>query len=97
MQIMLPKEKSSESYSILLYPPFLKFLNQLGMEISFNNQLQQIEEGSSVQQLLDRLIGTDQKGIAIAVNQNIVPRTTWGSHTLRAQDKVLVIKATQGG
>ena len=67
------------------------------MEIYFNNQLQQVEEQSSVLTLLDRLVGDKQKGIAVAVNQSIVPRTEWENRILQQHDKILVIKATQGG
>jgi sulfur carrier protein len=67
------------------------------MEIYFNDQLQQVEEQSSVRTLLDHIVGEKQKGIAVAVNQSIVPRTEWENRILQQYDKILVIKATQGG
>jgi sulfur carrier protein len=67
------------------------------MEIIFNNISQQIEERSSIQHVLNTLIGEKQKGIAVAVNQTVIPKTEWLNYILQNNDKVLVIKATQGG
>ena len=67
------------------------------MEITFKNQTQQIKEQSSVQIIINDLIGEKQKGIAVAVNETVVPKAKWNIYLLQPDDKVLVIKATQGG
>jgi len=67
------------------------------MEIILNNHPQQIQEHTSVQIILDNLIGKKQKGIAVAVNETVVPQAQWNSYILKKNDSVLVIKATQGG
>jgi sulfur carrier protein len=69
------------------------------MEISINDQLRKIETpGSlSVQKLLDIEIPLKQKGIAVALNNAVVPRKEWETCILSPNDKVLIIKATQGG
>ena len=67
------------------------------MEITLNNLAQQVPEKTSVQSVLNGLIGDKQKGIAVAVNQAVVPKAQWDSYVLQDNDKVLVIKATQGG
>ena len=67
------------------------------MEITFNGQKHQVEEQTSVQTALNKWIGDKQKGIAVAVNETIVPKTQWESYIRQPDDKVLVIKATQGG
>lgn len=67
------------------------------MEITFNNNKQEIQEQASVQIIINNLIGDKQKGIAVAVNETVVPRTKWDSYVLQPNDKILVIKATQGG
>ena len=36
-------------------------------------------------------------GIAIAVNQHMVPRTEWDSYALSEGDNILIIKAVCGG
>ena len=67
------------------------------MEILFNNHTQQVTEQATVQTILDQLIGGAQKGIAVAVNNAVVPKAKWCSYQLQPADAVLVIKATQGG
>ena len=67
------------------------------MEITFNTHPKQIQEQSSVQIIINDLIGEKQKGIAVAVNETVVPKAQWDSYELQPSDKVLVIKATQGG
>jgi sulfur carrier protein len=36
-------------------------------------------------------------GVAVAVNDTVVPRAAWPVHALADGDRVLVIQATQGG
>lgn len=36
-------------------------------------------------------------GIAVAVNQRMVPRTEWDSYALKEGDSILIIKAVCGG
>ena len=67
------------------------------MEITFNNRSQQILEQSSIRTILNDLIGEKQKGIAVAVNETVISKTKWDNYVLQPDDKVLVIKATQGG
>jgi sulfur carrier protein len=40
---------------------------------------------------------SDRKGIAAAVNGEVVPRAAWATRMLEEQDRVIVIRATQGG
>ena len=37
------------------------------------------------------------KGIAIAVNEVVIPKSQWDTFVLKEKDKVLIIKASQGG
>ena len=67
------------------------------MEIIFNNTSHQIDDSATVSHLLQQLLCGKQKGIAVAVNQTIIPKTKWNDVTLKQHDNVLVIKATQGG
>lgn len=67
------------------------------MTIYVNNQLREIDTQSSIDTLLSSLSITTQKGIAIAVNDNVVPRNEWDHFQLKEADKITLIKATQGG
>jgi sulfur carrier protein len=67
------------------------------MEITFNNHVKKIEVETSIQNVVNNWIGEKQKGIAVAVNETVVPKTQWDKYILQPNDTVLVIKATQGG
>lgn len=66
------------------------------MEISVNQQHYQLKEPCSVEQMLS-LVNAPAKGIAVAVNQTIIAKSDWPLHVLRQGDRVMLIKATQGG
>jgi len=40
---------------------------------------------------------SEAKGIAVAVNNSVKPRNNWPAYTLQPNDKITVIRATQGG
>jgi sulfur carrier protein len=67
------------------------------MEISINQQRTEIPDHFSVEQLLSLLFEDSRKGIAVAINQAIVPKTEWSIRILHPEDKITLIKATQGG
>ena len=67
------------------------------MEIQLNNQSKEIASCTSIQQLLDEVVGQKQKGIAVAVNNTVVPKAVWVNHMLQANDNIFIIKAAQGG
>lgn len=48
-------------------------------------------------QLLAELGLSANQGVAVAINDAIVPRSTWLTHCVAAGDQLLVIQATQGG
>ncbi|MDH7446059.1 sulfur carrier protein ThiS [Aquimarina sp. 2201CG14-23] len=66
------------------------------MIININNQTYSISENCSVKKLLKQLdIVTN--GIAIAINNEIVPRENWNHKVVREHDIITIIQATQGG
>lgn len=67
------------------------------MEIKLNNQIKVFPEQCSIQQLLDEVIPEKQKGIAVALNNSVIPKINWQIQFLKQNDEVLIIKATQGG
>lgn len=68
------------------------------MEININNQIKNISEQCSLQQLIESASGGgSQKGIAVAINNSVIPKTDWQKYFLKQNDDVLIIKATQGG
>jgi sulfur carrier protein len=48
--------------------------------------------------LLDELgLGRDARGVAVAVDGEVVPRSEWGERTLADGSRVEVVDAIQGG
>lgn len=39
----------------------------------------------------------DKKGIAVALNQSVIPKSEWEQTSIKENDNILVITATQGG
>ncbi|MES2813022.1 MAG: sulfur carrier protein ThiS [Bacteroidota bacterium] len=68
------------------------------MELKINNQLKQFESDNlSVQALLDIEFPNKQNGIALAINNTVIPKTEWATHFPKITDDILIITATQGG
>lgn len=68
------------------------------MELKINNQIKQFEQNvPNVQALLDLEIPLKQNGIAIAINNTVIPKANWNSHPIQETDEILIISATQGG
>lgn len=40
---------------------------------------------------------SEQKGLAVAVNDEVVPKAQWKTFSLRENDQILIITAAQGG
>ena len=66
------------------------------MEIKIND-LEVNLEGDRVIDLFNEKHLDEQKGIAIAVNQSVIPKKDWANHKLKANDSILVIKPIHGG
>ncbi|WP_419869542.1 sulfur carrier protein ThiS [Chryseobacterium sp. CT-SW4] len=47
--------------------------------------------------LMTMEIPQQKKGIAVAVNNHIIPRSSWAETMLKNKDSILIITATQGG
>ena len=64
--------------------------------ITVNGEERLVEPGSTVASLLDAL-GTERRGVAVAVDGEVVPRGQWGRVRLREGQQVEVLHAVQGG
>lgn len=68
------------------------------MELKINNQTKQFTADSlTVQALLDLEIPEKQNGIALAINNTVIPKSDWNSYFIQETDDILIISATQGG
>ncbi len=68
------------------------------MELKINNQTKYFAtDNLTVQALLDLEIPEKQNGIALAINNTVIPKSHWNSHLIKETDDILIISATQGG
>ena len=66
------------------------------MKVFVNDKEQVLDDEISVAQMLSKT-GSNTKGIAVAVNNFVIPKSQWIFFHLKENDKVIIIKATQGG
>lgn len=66
------------------------------IDITVNSKKHSVQENTSVVTLLEELI-VSSDGIAIAINQEIISREDWQITTVKNNDTILIIQATQGG
>ena len=67
------------------------------MDIIVNGETHSFKDQSSIVEMLQQLEVLSPKGIAIAVNDSVVPKVEWASRTLVSKDQITIIRATQGG
>lgn len=66
------------------------------MHILLNDEHVECENGLHIAALLSQL-DRDRPGIALAVNQQILPRAQWAQHTLQEGDALLLFQVIAGG
>jgi len=66
------------------------------MRVTVNGRDRSFETSVSVDGLVSSLIAA-RKGVAVAVNGTVVPRSQWTSTALADGDSVEVLTAAQGG
>ena len=67
------------------------------IEVSINQKNYALPEAGTLADVLPLLEIRQADGIAIALNEEVIPKGEWGARVLQAQDRVFVIRATQGG
>lgn len=68
------------------------------MELIINHQTKFFDEiPGSLAELMHSEAPQKTKGIAVALNNHVVPRAQWPDTPLQDRDTILIITATQGG
>ena len=66
--------------------------------ITLNGERAELDAGASIAALLARLgVREDGRGVAVAVDGEVVPRGAWRTFTLAPDARVEVLSAMQGG
>jgi sulfur carrier protein len=98
---MPAQEKVTDAPHLLFSP--LKYLFLIlsflicGMIVSVNNQQQDLPEHATVLQALQSMQVQSFNGVAVAVNNTIVKKENWSTHSLQPNDSLVLIRASQGG
>lgn len=66
------------------------------IEVSVNSERKTIDSGKSLAELLGDW-GFECQRVAVAVNEDFVPRSTYADVSLQAGDRVDVVAPVQGG
>ncbi|SIS49383.1 sulfur carrier protein ThiS [Zobellia uliginosa] len=64
--------------------------------INMNQQRLQVGAKTTIYQFLQQ-IDSSVSGVAVAINDQVVPRSHWETRSLQDDDTVLIIQAAQGG
>jgi len=66
------------------------------MKVQVNNKETELQSQSSIEQMALSM-DLPSAGVAIAVNNKMVPRTEWDQFILNENDQIVIIKAACGG
>jgi sulfur carrier protein len=72
-------------------------MDDIAATIRINGRDQPLTAPTLAALLAQMDIAPDQRGIAIALNGAVVPRTRWGGTHLAAGDAVEIVRVLQGG
>ena len=67
------------------------------MNVFLNNQQHFLERKKKLSVFFTELKIDSSKGIAIAVNDSVIPKSEWENFILNDNDKITLIRATAGG
>ncbi|MFP3596265.1 sulfur carrier protein ThiS [Chryseobacterium sp. SIMBA_029] len=68
------------------------------MELTINHTTKTFDQlPENLEALMAMEVPERKKGIAVAVNNSIVPQPSWPDTLLKNKDSILIITATQGG
>ncbi len=67
------------------------------MRIHLNDTPRELPAPATLATLARELGLAERRGVAVALNDAVVPRASWPATALSEGDRVLVIQATQGG
>lgn len=65
------------------------------MKVKINNSEVDVQATTVAQLAAERQL--PEKGVAVAINNEMVPRTEWDSHAVKEGDDIVILKAFCGG
>jgi sulfur carrier protein len=71
-------------------------VSAVGITITVNGEEHFVEPGSTVASLLDAL-GTERRGVAVAIDGEVVSRSAWEGRELGGGEHVEILSIARGG
>ena len=68
------------------------------MKIKINGEEKVFENELSLKELVENELNSrEPKGVAVAINYNIVPKQKWSETKVKENDEIEIVQAVQGG
>jgi sulfur carrier protein len=67
------------------------------LEIRVNGRRAPVAAATIAELLAEQSVEMGQRGIAVALNGSVVPRSAWGETALSPGDSIEIVRAMQGG
>jgi sulfur carrier protein len=68
------------------------------VKVTLNGSPAELADGATVQAAVESLdLPASGRGVAVAVDAEVVPRTEWNSHELQEGARIEILRAIQGG
>ncbi len=68
------------------------------MRITINQKPKEFHQvPQSLAEIIQQETDLPKKGLAVALNYRVVPKSQWDTTLVKENDAILIIKATQGG
>lgn len=66
------------------------------ISIQINDQQQELQSSKPIQSVLEEL-GLFREGIAVALNETVIPKREWNEQMVKDGDRMMIVRAVQGG
>jgi sulfur carrier protein len=67
------------------------------MEVKFNGKALFLDEQLCVQELIKRVAPDLDGKVAVAINKEVIPKSSWQSHKITEGDVIEIVTIAQGG
>ncbi len=67
------------------------------MNIELNGETKVLEKEVTLVVFLEDLLKEKMTGLAVAINGSVIPKTKWETTSIKNEDRVELVRATQGG
>ena len=68
------------------------------LSVTVNGDLLRVQAGTTIADLVTLVIeGAEPKGIAVAVDRNVIPRSEWATTRVYAEAPIEIVTAAAGG